>query len=216
MPYRTLTTIETIFPFDISKKFLEQNIEGQAAENKIRTMAAKAYGNDLLDLAINGDETQSGDTFIGINDGWIDIMENDSDVNDCDISGLTSWKDIFKKMLKTMPEKWLEAEGLAFLVKKSDELDYRDELSNRETALGDRYVAEKPVVTFGGYPVIPVPYWQSRKPVLTPIKNLKIGIGRDISIEYENVPRKRVYEYTITSKQDAEYAISEAIVLGSD
>ena len=178
---RTLTYTENILPYDITFSFLEENIEGANAESKINEIFAKAFGNDLLDLAINGDEsldaaitdgdtngiddttglTQNDHTFLRQNDGWLKLAREDESVNFNTLSSsIASWKTEFKNTLAMLPNKWKTNPGeLVFLVSPDVETEYRDELAGRETALGDEYQVKNKRAEYQGIAVEPVSFW---------------------------------------------------------
>ncbi|MFO7446219.1 MAG: hypothetical protein R6W90_07615 [Ignavibacteriaceae bacterium] len=237
---RTLVYKESILPYDVTFSFLEENIEGENAESKINEMFAKAFGNEILDLAVNGDETlaeaitdttpadglddvtglsQNDHTFLRQNDGWLQIAKNDSTVHDVILpSSITSWKTEFKRILQVLPNKWKGNPGeLAFFVAPDVETEYRDELGERSTALGDVYLTQDRSAQYQGIPVKAIPFWPGgSNPVvmLTKPKNLAVGIGRNIRVGRQIQERKRIIEYTITAKTDFQYVLGDLIVLG--
>lgn len=242
---RTLTAKESILPYDVSFSFLEENIMGANAESKINEMFAKSFGNDLLDLAVNGDEalattitdgnadgaddttglSQNDHTFLKQNDGWLKLMRADSAVNDVVLSAsITSWKTEFKNMLAALPNKWKSNPAeLVLLVSPDTETAYRDDLAGRATALGDEYTIKNRVAQYQGVDVVPVPFFPGTSTahyptgpivVLTKYKNLAIGIGREMRVGRQIQERKRVIEYTVTTKADFNYVAGNMIVLG--
>lgn len=235
---RELEYKEAILPYDITFSFLEENIEGENAESKINQMFAKAFGNEILDLAINGDESlaaaitdansngfddvtglsQNDHTFLRQNNGWLEIAKDDSAVHAVTLSAsITSWKAEFKKILQAMPNKWKgNVADLVFLVAPDVETAYRDELGERSTALGDAFLTQAKNAQYQGIDVKPIPFWPGgSKPVviLTKAKNLAVGIGRNMRFGRQVQERKRVTEFTITAKIDYNYAVSDMIVM---
>jgi hypothetical protein len=234
---RTLTQKELILPYDITYSFLEENIEGQNAESKINDMFAKAFGNELLDLAVNGDESlaetitdgnsdglddstglsQNDHSCLRQNNGWLRLARIDANVNSVVIpSTVTSWKPVFRDCLAALPNKYKQNVGnLRFFVAPDVETQYRDELGERATPLGDMYLAQDKQSQYQGIIVQPVPFMPgvaNPKVMLTTPKNLAVGIGRNMRVGRQIQERKRVIEYTITAKVDFEYAVSEALV----
>ncbi len=214
-PRRTLITKETILTPDVSYKFLRENIERAAAEQHLMNKFSEQFANDLVDLAINGDE-DSANAFLALNDGWIDLALADSTVNDVDISGSSDWKTNFKKILQGLPQKYRgNKKVLAFLVSPDTELEYRDQIAARNTVLGDRFLVDNDPVYYGGINVVPVPTWPDGYVMLTFWKNLVIGFSREVSVEKERKPRKQMIEYTIASQIDPQYAVGEMISLAA-
>ena len=232
---RTLNYKETILPFDVTFSFLEENIEGSNADAKIQRAFAKQFGNDLLDLAINGDEalaalitdvdtdglddttglSQNDHSFLRQNDGWIKTALNDNDAHQFVIPNTTDYKAVFKSMFKLMPNKWRrDIPNLIFLVSPNVEIEYRSQLGERVTALGDSMVVDRRKAQFNGIDVDPLPYMPDETIIFTHAKNLAVGIGRAMRIGRQVQERKRAIEYTVTAKTDAEYAVSDQLVIG--
>jgi len=223
---RTLRTVEVIWAEDITLTFLEDNIERRGAEAHIARMLASQFGNDANDLAWNGDEANTGDAFVSINDGWLAIAASDSDVNAVDLSdtafGITSStkaSEVMRIALQTIPFKYKGRSDLAFFVPVKFAEQYADEVSARQTALGDGVLVNgMPSLRYFGRPVLPEPHlYQANndKLLLTATGNLFFGVQRQMTVDSEWSPRKRVVEYTMTARTDYEYATGDAIVLVS-
>lgn len=208
----TLTPVEVILPYDVSLSWLEDNIEGEDADALLRRAFATQFGNDSLDVGINGD-TADLDAFIQILDGWIKQIANDGNTHLYSPTDATKFADdVFPGLLSALPNKWrANKQGLSIYLSPNDEESYRKELRSRGTALGDAVLTGSRPVSFSGIDVVPVSWWPDGKPVLMPKKNLKVGYKRNISTAKQAQPRKRIMEYTITARFDAKYAVSDAI-----
>jgi hypothetical protein len=216
-PRRKLNNVEVILPYDISLNFLEENVEQGAAEAKLNTAFATQFGNDILDLAMQGNEG-SADPFESINDGWLALALADVLANKADITGLTDPKAILKALIIAHPTKYRRNPAeLVFLVSPEMELEYRGSLGERATAMGDAYLAESRRSYYQGIEVYPMPFMTGAigNPILTTWKNLVIGFGRQMRQDRLAVPRRRVMEYTITAKFDVNYAVSELITVAT-
>ena len=215
---KSLISQEVILPYDITFSFLEENIQKENAEDLINNVFAKAFKNDLLDLAFNGDEASS-DPFIQINDGYLKIAGADSSIAHFTIPASPVYKDVFKNMLALLPNKWKNNPvELCYLVSPDIEEAYRAELSNRNTALGDSMVTEYRSAQYSGIDICSVPYLPggtTPKIILTKYQNLAVGLGRDIRIGKQVQERKRIVEYTISAKIDFNYVVGDMIVLGA-
>lgn len=215
---RTMTTVEKIWPEDLTLTFLEDNIERQGAQAHIAQLIALAFGNDVEDLAWNGDASASDD-FLKINNGWIVLALADSDVHDVAsfASAIDTAHEVFQSMLQAMPYKFLARTDLSYWVPVKLAQVYADELSARQTALGDDVMVNGfPVLRYFGRPVYPIVYLTSDEAMLTPASNLHYGVQRLITNESEWKPRSRVVELTITVRDDYEYATGDAIVLADN
>ena len=65
-----LTTKKLRLDWEVSTEALEDNIEGAALEDHLVRLMTAAFANDIEDLAINGDLSQTTDPFLGIMDGF--------------------------------------------------------------------------------------------------------------------------------------------------
>lgn len=219
---RTLTSVEVIWGEDLTLTFLEDNIERRGAETHIARMLATAFGNDLNDLAWNGDENYTGPTqaFVAINDGWLALAAGDSEVNVVDVGSPTpaaTAAAIFRAAFQALPFRYQGRADLAFFVPLNLAQTYADEVAVRETPLGDAVVVNGfPALRWFGIPVIPEPHLYADRALLSPLGNLFFGVQRQMTIDSEWVPRKRVVEYTITARVDYQYATGQAIALITD
>ncbi|MEE8262723.1 MAG: hypothetical protein V3R83_09705 [Gammaproteobacteria bacterium] len=215
---RTLDTVEIIWTEDITLTLLEDNIERAGMEGHIAQIIATQFGNDSNDLAWNGDEADSN-AFVSINDGWLLLLQNskDSDVTDVDHTSAVTNTQVLSDTLQGMPSKFLGRTDHVFWVGVTFGQKYAEEVSTRETALGDQVLVEGfPALRYFGIPVVPDTHIASvsRRVILTPTTNLFWGIQRVFRVDSEFIPRRRLVEYTLTSRTDVEYATGEAVVNG--
>jgi hypothetical protein len=215
---RTLTTQEVIWPEDITLTFLEDNIEKRGAEAHIARMLATQFGNDLNDLGWNGvsHESSGADNFIEINDGFFELFDNDSEVHAPSVSGETTVSAMLQTMLHNMPVEYLGLTDLGYFMPVRTCQKYANEVSARLTSLGDAVLINGlPALRYFGLPVVPEPHLYLTnldRGCLTPFSNLYHGIQRQITVDSEWKPRKRVVEYTITARNDYEYSTGDAVV----
>jgi hypothetical protein len=216
---RSLAPVEVMLPYNISLKYLEENIEGDNVEDTINTLFAKQFSNDILDLAFNGntkvDPGNPDYNFLKITDSFISHLMSDPNHVFVEKGDSSDWKDqLFPQMYKKLPDKYKSNPGqLSFLVSFDDEDQYRSQLSDRSTNLGDVYLTENVRAMYKGIPVEPVPYINSGLAILTNKKNLALGFGRDITVYKMANPRARRIEYTITAKLDFNYVLTDLLVV---
>ncbi len=217
---RTLTTVETILAEDITMTLLEDAIERAGTEAHIARIIATAFGNDSNDLVWNGDEASS-DPFILINDGLLKKLQNssDADVTDSDESASTTNTQVLQRLLQAMPDQFLGRTDHAYWMAVTFAQKYADEVSKRETALGDQVLIQGfPALRHFGIPIVPETHIKSasRRGILTPTTNLFWGVQRVFRIDSEFKPRRRVIEYTLSARTDVEYATGVPVVNGFD
>ncbi|WP_162141005.1 HK97 family phage prohead protease [Fodinicurvata sediminis] len=224
---RGLSTVEVIWAEDVTLTFLEDNIEQQDAEQAIAGLLAKAFGNDVNDLAWNGAEAETGDPFRSINDGWIALAEADATVNDLDLEDVahgidtdSTARDVLALLMRQQPVRFRGRTDQAIFVPVAFAERYAEETASRQTALGDRVlVGGFPELRYFGIPVIPEPHLAGatgNRIMMTPAGNLFFGIQRQMTVDGQWQPRRRVVEYTMTARTDYQYATGEAIVLADN
>ena len=213
---RTITNVEVIWACDITKTFLEDNIERGNAEQTIMNQIALQFGNDIADLGWNGDD-DSSTTFLAINDGWITLATADTNVNDVTSydSGATA-SDVLLAWRKSMPTKFRAIPDLTFFVPYNFAENYADEVASRLTGLGDSVLINGlPALRYFGHRIIADPYLASTTGMYTPASNLYLAYRRAVTVDSEWKPRTRLIEITLTARNDYEYSSGQAIVLGT-
>ena len=132
-----LNTNKMIAEVHIDYETLEDNIERGNLENVIMQEMAKQVSLDLEELVILGDTTKAAtDEYLGMQDGVLKLATD----HIVSTSGTMS-KEIFSLGVKEMPSKYLrDRSQFRWYVSHNNETDYRDQLGNRETGLGDSLV----------------------------------------------------------------------------
>ncbi|MGL5077647.1 MAG: hypothetical protein ACRDBG_17725 [Waterburya sp.] len=210
---RTLTSREVIWAEDITRTLLEDNIERAGLELTIANLLSLQFGNDLNDLAWNGDEA-SADPFLLTDNGWIKLWSTDPDLNVVAAGALTSPSRVFQAMLQAVPYIFLGRTDHLIWSNVKLAQQYADEFSKRETAAGDAvFINGLPALRYFGIPIIAEPHlYTLNKAFLTPAANLYFGIQRNIEVDSEYIIRRRVTEYTITGRVDYEYVTGQTVV----
>jgi len=210
---RSLTPIEAILPYDISFSFLRSNIEKEGAEAKINNVFARQFANDTVDLAFNGD-TASANGCLKITDGYIKRAKADADAHTDTYVADDKIIDVLLAMLETLPSKWRgNLSELAFLMSPKNELKYRQELATRNTALGDIYLVKNDPIAFQGIKCEPIAQMPDTEIMLTMPINLAVGYGSELRVGKQLQERKRLVEYTLGTFVDANYVVSDQVVL---
>jgi hypothetical protein len=118
----SITTKKFRLDWELSSESLEDNIEGEQLEDHIARLLATQMGNDLEDIAINGD-TSSSVPGIDVIDGWRKRAVAGAHV--VDHGGNTLDRSAFNKALKAMPRKYMARRaGLKFFTGSNAIQDY--------------------------------------------------------------------------------------------
>lgn len=126
----SITTKKLRLDWELSSESLEDNIEGEELEDHIARLMATQAGNDLEDLAINGDTT-SADPLLLTFDGWRKRAVAGAHV--VDHKGALLDRSAFNKALKAMPRKYMaKRAGLKFFTGSNAIQDYIFSLQQTE------------------------------------------------------------------------------------
>jgi hypothetical protein len=157
-------------PFEISEEFFEDNIEGEAVEDRIARMMATQFANNLEELYINGDTlgpavVQSDileggssdyvkDSYLALQDGWMKLARNGNIV---DAEGANISSNVFSKMKNALPNKYRKRlSQLKYFVPMDTEQNYRQALSARGTSMGDNALQTEERIKAFGVELVPL------------------------------------------------------------
>jgi len=128
----SLTTKKLRLDWELSTDSLEDNIEGEALEDHVARLISAQAGQDLEDVAINGDTRLTRDPLLKVFNGWRRLARDGGHV--IDAGGSTLTRDVFNKALKAMPRKYMQRRnGMKFFTGANLMQDYLYSL----TASGD-------------------------------------------------------------------------------
>jgi hypothetical protein len=217
---RELKAVGVIMPYDITFQFMKENIEGSNINNTLARLFAEQFANDTIDLGFNGDEA-SGNDFVNINDGWVKICEADTNTHKVDNAGVTSMIALFATLLAAVPSKYYQMYQkedkslLKILVSHGVNRSYKEELTARNTALGDTMLIGGANVHYDGIEIIPVGFLPDNIQLVTPLKNLAYGVfGGNIQTYHQVMPRHTRHEYTLLADFDFEIHNPDVVVIG--
>lgn len=233
----SLTTVKLRLDFELSSESLEDNIEGDALEDHVARLMATQAGNDLEDVAINGD-TNSSDLLLKSFDGWAKRADDAAHI--VDHGGLTIDRSVFNKALKAMPRKYLaRRNGLKFFTDSNLVQDYIFSQQVNSPA----YVTPESIAAAGinravapegpagfttgaafGVTIQEVPLMDSSQDGygytgphgdvwLTFPDNLLLGIKREIVVYREFKPKKDTIEYTMYTRVGTQIENGDAFVV---
>lgn len=196
----TLTPKEIMTPFEISDNFADHNIEGESVEDTIMRLMATQTANDIEEFLINGDELGvarweddlydggSGtqvikDSFLALIDGWFRLLDAG---NVYDATGANLSSAVFSAMIKKMPVKFRRTRrNLRWLLALDMEQNWREKVSTRGTAAGDRALTSSDMIPVYGIPMVPVPLLEPEPRV---VEHIAFGAHPDTqSLRYKPI-----------------------------
>lgn len=201
----TLTPKEIMTPFEISDNFGEHNIEGEAVEDTIVRLMATQMANDSEELMINGDILGAArieadlldgghasdvikDSFLALFNGWLRLLDSG---NLYDAAGANLSSTIFSGIIKKLPVKFRRTRrNLRFLMALDLEQTWREKVSTRATAQGDRALTSADQVPVFGVPMVPVPLLEPDPRI---VEHLTIGaFAATVALRYGYVQANSV------------------------
>lgn len=218
---KELRSIKVRLSADITSEFLEDNIEGEAAADKIAKELAQQFGNDLADLMFNGDTAATGAdaSFLAIGDGIIKQAKTSTDTHKYSLKNKTDYKgDIFPNMLKLMPNNFKrDRNNMRFYCSSTVADTYIRSLADRVSELGDRVLTTGSLVKFLGIQLSPVEYIPDDVIILTNRLNLVSGVQREMKVYSQFNQRKDLTEYTMYMRVDPGKIVwDDALVIAYD
>ncbi len=233
----SLTTKKLRLDWELSTETLEDNIEGSNLEDHIARLMATQMGNDLEDLAINGD-TASSDPLLKAFDGWYKIGLAGGHI--VDGGGTTLNRVHFNKALKAMPRNYMQQRNLLRFYTGSNSMqDYLYSLTDLNTTpenIAETMIRNGSIRTEGdagyimgyafGIPVKEVPLFSEVANgtysgasgnhghlELTWPKNRLWGIKRDIQVYRQFAQKKDTIEYTAYVRMGVQIENTDALVI---
>ncbi len=218
---KELRSVKVRLSADITSEFLEDNIEGQSAADRIARELAQQFGNDVADLMFNGDTAAAGTdaSFLTIGDGIIKQAKASTAAHKYSIKNKTDYKDvIFPGMLAMMPNQFKrDRKNMRFYCSSSVADAYILSLANRVTALGDSTLTTGKLQDFLGIKIFPVEYIPDDVIILTNRLNLVSGVQRSMKVYSQFNQRKDQTEYTMYMRIDPGKIVwDDALVIGYD
>lgn len=234
----SLTTKKLRLDWELSTESLEDNIEGADLEDHLARLMATQLGNDLEDLAINGDTTSTDGTLKNF-DGWYKLALAGAHI--VDAAGDSLSPAVFNRALKAMPRNYMQRRtALRFYTGSNS---YQDYLYGFMQNGGDPWAGPNadaalrgPIRTEGsagftgarpfGVPLIEVPLFDETADgtysgaagdhghvELTFPDNRIVGIKREVTVHREFKPKKDAIEYTVYVRTGVQWENLDAAVI---
>jgi hypothetical protein len=226
---------------DITRETLEENIEGEGYQDTVMNSLGTRIGVDLELLAILGDtvayaaDDSNTGRLLKHNNGWFKLAISGDGTNPgghtVDCAGATISKTIFSKMIRALPVQFKQNRAaLRIFASPSIIQDYRDNLANRLTSLGDQSLVGADPLRVFGVPIVEIPLipedmdsldgsdtWGDASFIWLSIPaNFVHVITREIDVYWEYKPRKDALEATVYTRVDDILENEDAIVTGYD
>jgi len=236
----SLTTKKLRLDWELSTESLEDNLEGDALEDHIARLMATQAGNDIEDVAINGDTALTSDPLMKAFDGWRKLALAGGHV--VDHAGQPLNRAAANKALKAMPRKYMQRRnGLKFFTGSNLIQDYLYGLTQTASGLISlenvaEGVTRNGVRTEGpagftstpifGVPTQEVPLFLETQDGdysgatgdhgdlwLTFPQNMLWGVKREIQVYREFKPKKDTIEYTMYCRVGTQIENVDAFVV---
>lgn len=136
--------------WQLTTESLEENIAQDDLEDQLMDAMMQQISTDLENLHINGNEALAGttplDELLKANDG-LDKLSEDAHI--VDVAGGFLSKRVFAAMLRQLPKQFRNDPGLRWLVSRGAMVDWMEQNSDRQTALGDAALQGGGIRPFG-------------------------------------------------------------------
>jgi hypothetical protein len=213
-----LTTKKIRLDWEVATEALEDNIEGSALEDHLVRLMTNAFGNDLEDLAINGNG--GVDPFLGIMNGFVNQVKTGGDAHEAVVDVTLGWTpQVMQELIYAMPRKYRAIKsGLKFYAGTDIFAGIVEKNGTLADAIAEAFAGQPAGTpanrqdylngngqTFGGarttrvlgIDVQEVPYYPADYVDLTFPQNRVWGFQRDITVNREYKPKKDTIEYTV-------------------
>ena len=236
----SLTASKFRADWELSRDVLEDNLEGPELENHIARLLTTQIGQDMEDLAINGDK-DSSDPLLHHLDGWGVRGEAGGHIVTADDAEGKTVREVLGSMVRSMPRNYIgRRQNLRFfapsnmLQRHVDEIGEavaQAQLADPRAELAQENVLNGPV----GYSVMgtngirlhEVPLMDDSfaapdadQPTgdiwLTDPNNLIWGVRREVEVFSEFARKKDTIEYTVYTRVAAAVEETDAFVIAKD
>lgn len=235
----SLTASKFRADWELSRDVLEDNLEGAELENHIARLLTTQIGQDMEDLAINGDK-DSSDPLLHHLDGF--QKRGTTDGHNIDKAGAGYHSDILGEMIRKMPRQYLARRGgikffassgivqahvdhVGELAAQAQLFDPAANLANDNIALTN---AGYSVMGKGGIRMQEVPLMDNLAAPgayleqdtgsiwLTDPKNLVWGVRREVEVFSQFAQKKDTIEYTVYTRVAAAVEETGAFVVATN
>jgi HK97 family phage major capsid protein len=197
----TLKTDELIAVMYLTFELLEDIIEGGQIEGTdfqalVLDIMAEQIALDLENKLVLGD-TSSTDDLLALQNGILKFAtSNIVNQNDAPINHL-----LFAEMIKSLPERYRSRLArYKFFVNSNVEIDYRAQVAQRQTNLGDATLVGNAPINVLGVPMVRVGAMPTDTIVLTDPSNIMFGVQRRFRLATETDEENRLVKIIVTMR----------------
>lgn len=228
-----LVAEEVVAIVSVGDDVLEDNIEGDAFVQHLLGMIGRAAANEIEQAAIHGDTEVPDEGIMDRWDGWLKLaIAGGAHVTDAMGDTDRYWPgengQKATALIKSLPTKYrLDYRTLAFLLHNDLYLDYNDVLAAKgfsEAWMAITGVTDVPLRSIKNIRVPRMktdiafthestPYTDGTVVMLTDLRNLIVGIQRDIKIEPQRQARKRATDFVLTMRAAIQIENGDAIAI---
>lgn len=196
-----LKTDELIAVMYLTYELLEDVIEGGQIDNTafqglVLDIMAQQIALDLEEKLVLGD-TGSGDDFLALQNGIIKFAtSNIVNQQNAPINHL-----LFAQMIKSLPDRYRnQLSQMRFYVNSNVEIDYRAQMAQRQTPMGDGMIAGTTPVQIMGVPMTRAGYMPTNTIILTDPRNILFGVQRRFRLATERDEENRLIKLIVTMR----------------
>lgn len=205
--------------YKLLQSTLEDNQDNPGFDNKLAKDIATLFGNDLLNLAINGtsEDQETTTTFLEVNKGWIQKTKDSSTTKKIDITGDADIIVSMDKLIDAVDSKYKVKGSSGFLMSTTDVEKYEKLVEGKDT--NARVVIEGvPQYRYLGYLIEPVNFMPENTLLFVgQLYNGDLGMSYTINNIQKNIINDReanCIRYIYRIYCDFQIGRDEAIALG--
>lgn len=201
----SLRAVKLRLDWELSTESLEDGLEGEAFEDHVARLIATQAGNDMEDVAINGDMDITDDPLLKVMDGWGKRLDRAAHV--VDHGGNPVDANVWNNAIKAMPNRFKKnRKGLKFFAGSNVVQDYLFAIRDLPTNTVQGQEGMRPF----GLDVVEVDLFNQEKAGdysgatgvhsdvwLTDPQNLVLGVRRNIQVYKQFAQKKDSVEYTM-------------------
>lgn len=205
---------------DIPYEAVEENVMGERFPDYLVGLLSKTVGRDMEDLSINSDTalvpTTVEDAVLTLMDGFLKQITSYA----VDAGGVRLTRSVFETIFKTLPKQYRKMRAqMGLLTSGNAAVDYVSSLAARATDRGDDAISQAEAGDWAKIAVIDVPLWPDEQGagddqtnvVLTELKNMWIGIQRDVRVESARDIKAGMFQVVVTLRMDAKFQHEPAV-----